>query len=227
MLLTSVAIAAAAGGAFLALGRDDKKSTLGVGADGANKSSGLKGSRCPRCQPARTPRPTTRPSTRYRRAARVDPEYDDGSFGPVLVRLAWHASGTYDKNSNTVAPTVLPCDSHPSPSTALTLVSVLPVDFMEKIHKKFPWITYSDLWTLGGVAAVQELGAAQDPLAPGRLDATADKCTPDGRLLTVTGPGPPAIHFLQDGFNDQEIVALSGAHALVDATPTDLDSKGP
>ena len=27
--------------------------------------------------------------------------YDDGSMGPVLVRLAWHASGTYDKHSNT------------------------------------------------------------------------------------------------------------------------------
>jgi len=27
--------------------------------------------------------------------------YDDGSFGPVLVRLAWHASGTYDKETGT------------------------------------------------------------------------------------------------------------------------------
>lgn len=31
-------------------------------------------------------------------------------------------------------------------------------DFMEAIHKKHPWISYSDLWTLGGVAAVQEMG---------------------------------------------------------------------
>lgn len=28
-------------------------------------------------------------------------DYDDGSYGPVLVRLAWHASGTYDKESGT------------------------------------------------------------------------------------------------------------------------------
>ena len=26
-------------------------------------------------------------------------KYDDGNFGPVLVRLAWHASGSYDKGA--------------------------------------------------------------------------------------------------------------------------------
>ena len=28
-------------------------------------------------------------------------KWDDGSLGPVLVRLAWHASGTYDRKSST------------------------------------------------------------------------------------------------------------------------------
>ena len=28
-------------------------------------------------------------------------DYDDGSYGPVLVRLAWHASGTYDAKTGT------------------------------------------------------------------------------------------------------------------------------
>ena len=28
-------------------------------------------------------------------------DYDDGSYGPVVLRLAWHASGTYDKETGT------------------------------------------------------------------------------------------------------------------------------
>lgn len=31
----------------------------------------------------------------------VDCNYDDGSYGPILVRLAWHASGTYDARTGT------------------------------------------------------------------------------------------------------------------------------
>lgn len=36
-------------------------------------------------------------------AARLEEkdDYDDGSFGPVLLRLAWHASGTFDQATGT------------------------------------------------------------------------------------------------------------------------------
>lgn len=50
---------------------------------------------------------------------------------------------------------------------------------------------------------------------PGRVDGDAAACTPDGRLPDAS----QAQKHLRDifgrmGFNDQEIVALSGAHAL-------------
>lgn len=28
-------------------------------------------------------------------------------------------------------------------------------DLMEKVKQEFPWISYGDLWTLAGVAAIQ------------------------------------------------------------------------
>jgi cytochrome c peroxidase len=36
-------------------------------------------------------------------ASRLEEDYyyDDGSYGPILVRLAWHASGTYDTKTGT------------------------------------------------------------------------------------------------------------------------------
>ncbi|KAJ1031239.1 hypothetical protein NDA18_002457 [Ustilago nuda] len=214
VLLTSVAIAAVAGGAFLALGQDDKKSTLGVGADGANK---LNGSKSAQGAPAVAHSKEDYQAVYNAIAEELEsnPEYDDGSYGPILVRLAWHASGTYDKNSNTGGSNGATMRFAPESDHGANAGLHVARDFMEKIHKKFPWITYSDLWTLGGVAAVQELGGPKIPWRPGRKDATADKCTPDGRLPDGDkGQDHIRYIFYKMGFNDQEIVALSGAHAL-------------
>lgn len=53
---------------------------------------------------------------------------------------------------------------------------------MEEIKQEFPWISYGDLWTLGGVAAIQEMGGPKIPWRPGRVDGVATQATPDGRL---------------------------------------------
>lgn len=55
-------------------------------------------------------------------------------------------------------------------------------DIMEGVKKEFPWISYGDLWTLGGVAAVQEMAGPKIPWRPGRIDGFAHQVTPDGRL---------------------------------------------
>ena len=53
---------------------------------------------------------------------------------------------------------------------------------MEKVKAEFPWISYGDLWTLAGVAAVQEMAGPKIPWRPGRIDGFAKDATPDGRL---------------------------------------------
>ena len=88
-------------------------------------------------------------------------------------------------------------------------------DFLEPVKQKFPWITYSDLWTLAGVAAIQEMQGPTIPWRPGREDRTVAFCTPDGRLPDgAKGSDHLRAIFHRMGFDDREIVALSGAHAL-------------
>ena len=80
---------------------------------------------------------------------------------------------------------------------------------------KFPWITYSDLWILGGVCAIQEMMGPQIPYRAGRQDKDVAGCTPDGRLPDAAQAQDHLRNiFYRMGFNDQEIVALTGAHAL-------------
>ena len=81
--------------------------------------------------------------------------------------------------------------------------------------EKYSWITYSDLWTLAGVCAIQEMQGPTIPWRPGRMDRDVAMCTPDGRLPDAAKEQSHlrAI-FGRMGFDDREIVALSGAHAL-------------
>lgn len=142
-------------------------------------------------------------------------DYDDGSYGPVLLRLAWHASGTYDAETKTGGSNGATMRFAPEGDHGANAGLKHARDFLEPIKQAFPWISYSDLWTLAGVCAVQEMQGPSIPWRPGRQDRDVSFCTPDGRL-----PDGSKSHdhiraiFGRMGFNDQEMVALSGAHAL-------------
>jgi cytochrome c peroxidase len=59
------------------------------------------------------------------------------------------------------------------------------------------------------------MGGPIIPWRPGRADKDLAACTPDGRLPDGSkGAKHVRDIFYRMGFNDQEIVALSGAHAL-------------
>ncbi|TCD68259.1 heme peroxidase [Steccherinum ochraceum] len=141
--------------------------------------------------------------------------YDDGSYGPVILRLAWHSSGTYDKETKTGGSNYATMRFEPEAAHGANAGLNVARDLMEKVKQEFPWISYGDLWTLGGVAAVQEMAGPKVPWRPGRIDGFAAQATPDGRLPDASqGSDHLRNIFYRMGFNDQEIVALSGAHAL-------------
>lgn len=142
-------------------------------------------------------------------------DYDDGSFGPVLLRLAWHSSGTYDAATKTGGSNGATMRFKPEASHGANNGLVLARDFLEPIAQQFPWISHGDLWTLAGVCAVQEMQGPVVPWRPGRNDMEESACTPDGRLPDGS-KGADHIRWIfgRMGFNDREMVALSGAHAV-------------
>ncbi|KAL1920412.1 uncharacterized protein VTP21DRAFT_789 [Calcarisporiella thermophila] len=144
-------------------------------------------------------------------------EYDDGSYGPVLVRLAWHAAGTYSKHDNSGGSDGATMRFSPESGHGANKGLEVARELLDKkIKSKFPQISYADLWTLGGVVAIQEMGGPIIPWRPGRSDKMSGQdCAPDGRLPDgAKGADHIRDIFYRMGFNDQEIVALVGAHAL-------------
>ncbi|CAK7212901.1 heme peroxidase [Sporothrix curviconia] len=144
------------------------------------------------------------------------PDYDDGSAGPVLVRLAWHSAGTYDKETDTGgsngAGMRYAAEGGDPANAGLEHARA----FLEPVKAKHPWISYSDLWTLAGVVAVKAMGGPEVPWQGGRTDFIDEsKLPPRGRLPDAAQGADHLRHiFGRMGFSDQEIVALSGAHNL-------------
>ncbi len=93
-------------------------------------------------------------------------------------------------------------------------------DALEPLKKKYPAISYADLWTLAGAAAVEQMGGPVIPWREGRTDSAAPTKVPDGRLPAADkGTKENTISHMREifyrmGFNDREIVALLGAHAV-------------
>jgi len=144
------------------------------------------------------------------------PGYDDGHIGPVIVRLAWHHAGTFDKETGTGGSSGAGMRYEKEGGDPANAGLQHARKFLEPVKEKHPWLSYSDLWTLAGCVAVESMGGPKIKWEPGRTDFTDDsKCPPRGRLPDAAQGADHIRHiFYRMGFNDQEIVALSGAHNL-------------
>lgn len=156
-----------------------------------------------------------------------DSSYEGATPGPLLIRLAWHSAGTYCKSTRTGGSSGATMRFEPELGWGANAGLKVAQDLLEPVKKKFPSVSYADLWIYAACVAIEEMGGEKVPFTPGRKDKTAKECPAwdgptckDGRLPSADmgSPDKTATHlrliFNRMGFNDQEIVALSGAHGL-------------
>ncbi|KAI1374448.1 heme peroxidase [Hypoxylon crocopeplum] len=163
--------------------------------------------------------PTATQLTQVQAAIRAllrQPTYDDGSAGPVLVRLAWHSAGTYDAATRTGGSNGAGMRYEREGGDPANAGLQHARAFLEPLKHRFPWITYADLWTLAAVVAVREMGGPEIEWRGGRTDFTDDSRVPPRGRLPDGAQGAEHLRwiFYRMGFDDREIVALSGAHNL-------------
>jgi hypothetical protein len=115
-------------------------------------------------------------------------DYDDGSYGPLFIRLAWHASGTYDKTKKTGGSNGAGMRFAPESDWGANAGLGIARGLLEKVKQKHPEISYSDLWIYAGYVALESMGGPTIPMRLGRVDYPDGKKypLPDGLLPDAT-----------------------------------------
>lgn len=169
----------------------------------------------------------------------IDGILDEKACGPVFVRLAWHDSGTFDKDVKGEWPTaggaVASIRFAPEINHGANAGLAGAVKLLEPVKEAFPAVSYADIFQMASCRAVETAGGPSLGVKYGRVDATsAEQCSPEGNLpdaeagdngkyggtsgTASTEDTKPEGHlrkvFYRMGFNDEEIVALSGAHTF-------------
>jgi hypothetical protein len=109
-----------------------------------------------------------------------------GNVCPFAIRLAWHSSGTFDKDDKSPnsggsdGATMRFEDELSNPANAgLGIVQGI----LGPLKQKFPDVSVADLWVLAGVQAIKLCGGPEVPFSYGRTDAPdSSTCAPHGRL---------------------------------------------
>jgi len=99
-----------------------------------------------------------------------NPSWDDGSLAPVFIRLAWHSSGTYDKASNTGGSNGAGMRYETEAADPENAGLMAARAFLEPVKRRFPGLSYSDLWILASYVGIEYTGGPAIAFTPGRTD---------------------------------------------------------
>jgi len=113
--------------------------------------------------------------------------------GPILVRLAWHDSGNYDARDGTGGATgsirFYKEQEHRANAGLEKALALL-----EPIKKRYPTVSYADLFQMASAAAIAVAGGPVIPMKYGRVDAATEEEVPvEGRLPAAGVPFHKAI----------------------------------
>jgi len=87
---------------------------------------------------------------------------------PIAMRVAWHASGTFDARDGTGGSDGGTMRFEPEKSDPANAGLSIVRDMLHEVHKKYPDVSQADLWTLAGALAVEFAGGPHIPHAFGR-----------------------------------------------------------
>lgn len=135
---------------------------------------------------------------------------------PMAIRVAWHAAGTFDKSDGSGGSNGATMRFEPESSDGANAGLHIVRDLLQPVKAKYPHLSMADLWAFAGCASIEFMGGRMPPFRFGRTDAAdGSRCPPNGRIPDASrGPEHLREIFCRMGFDDQEIVALSGAHTV-------------
>ena len=165
-------------------------------------------------------------------------QFGDTSFPAILVRIAWESAGDFFRKEvgKSESNWIFHFDSTQGGAAAMSYAR----EQLDLLKKKYPGLSYPDLYTLAGVMAIKSLGGPTIEWKPGRRDSTPTPsyytASPPSDILPDSYQANPSL-FLRDlyrpiGFTDQvfvffflrsiiffddvkkDIVVLAAAHAL-------------
>jgi len=127
------------------------------------------------------------------------PEWDDGSYAPILIRLAWHSSGTFCKDSKTGgsngATMRWQLEGGDPDNAGLEKARAL----LEAVKVKHPEVSYADLWILAGYCAIEHTGGPAIDFYGGRKDAASNHAVAPGRLPNPEKGCPAGMDVDEEG----------------------------
>jgi len=151
-------------------------------------------------------------------------EVNHGTWGPLMVRLAWHCSGTYRSTDHIGGCNGARIRHDPELNWGSNADVDLALNRLEPIYDRYqPGLSWADLIIIAGTASLESMGALPMPFCPGRTDVNAPTAAQQSKNLDpeiYLEPQSATAPLLREsmkimGFTDREMVVLNGGgHAI-------------